>query len=101
MKPVLTLALLAFGAYSTYAMFEVGYFGIWAAGFTSVGSLQVLLDLVIACLLISSWMVLDARRTGRNPWLYVGITLVAGSIGPLLYLVLADRGAERLEPARA
>jgi hypothetical protein len=66
MKPGLTLVALAFGAYTLYAITQVGYFGIWAAGFASPGALQVLLDLVITCLLISSWMVIDARATGRN-----------------------------------
>jgi hypothetical protein len=92
-KPILIAVLAAFGAYTLYAMFEVGYFGIWAAGFESVGSLQVLLDLVVACLLISSWMVIDARATGRNPWPYVLITLAAGSFGPLLYMLLAGQRA--------
>jgi hypothetical protein len=91
MKPVLILVALAFGVYTLYAIAEVGYFGIWAAGFASAGALQVLLDLVIACLLISSWMVVDARATGRNPWPYVLITLAAGSFGPLLYLLLSGR----------
>ena len=93
MKPVLIAIFLLFGAYSFYAMYEVGYFGIWTAGFANAGSLQVLLDLVIACLLISSWMVIDARASGRNPWPYVAITLAAGSIGPLLYLLLAGERA--------
>ena len=91
MKPILTVVALAFGAYTLYAIAEVGYFGIWAAGFSSAGALQVLLDLVITCLLISSWMVVDARATGRNPWPYVLITLAAGSFGPLLYLLLSGR----------
>jgi hypothetical protein len=93
MKPVLIAIFLLFGGYSFYAMYEVGYFGIWAAGFAGVGSFQVLLDLVIACLLISSWMVIDARTSGRNPWPYVAITLAAGSVGPLLYLLLAGERA--------
>jgi hypothetical protein len=93
MKPVLVALLVAFGAYTSYAMLEVGYLGIWAAGFASVGSLQVLLDLVISCVLIASWMVIDAREKGRNPWPYLAITVLAGSFGPLLYLILADRRA--------
>ena len=55
----------------------------------------MLLDLVIACLLISSWMVIDARANGRNPWPYVAITLAAGSFGPLLYLLLAGSRASK------
>jgi hypothetical protein len=90
MKPVLIAITLLFGAYSVYAMSEVGYFGIIAA-VASPGGLQVAFDLVIACLLISFWMVSDARAHGRNPWPYVLITLLAGSFGPLLYLLLAGQ----------
>lgn len=94
---VLILILAAFGAYSSWAMLQVGYLGIWQAAFANAGSLQILLDLVIACLLISSWMVADARRSGRNPWPFVLLTLTAGSFGPLFYLILAPRR----EPALA
>jgi len=93
MKPFLIAIFLLFGAYSFYAMYEVGYFGIFTAVAASPGSLQVAFDLVIACLLISFWMVSDARVHGRNPWPYVLITLFAGSFGPLLYLLLAGERA--------
>ena len=93
MKAVLVLASLLFGVYTLYAISQVGYFGIWAAGFANAGSLQVLLDLVISCLLISAWIAMDARANGRNPWPYLLITLLGGSFGPLLYLLLADRAA--------
>lgn len=87
---ILIAITAAFSAYSAYAMLKVGYFGIWSAAFGSIGAAQVLFDLVIACLLISSWMVIDARRSGRNPWPYVLITLAAGSFGPLFYLLVGQ-----------
>lgn len=90
-KLMVLAVLLAFGLYSGYAMWQHGYLGIWQAGFTSLASLQILLDLVIACLLLSGWMVADARAKGLNPWPFVGITLAAGSFGPLLYLAYRDR----------
>ena len=49
------------------------------------------MDLVIACSLAIVWMVRDAHERGRNPWPFVGITLVAGSIGPLVYLLMRQR----------
>jgi hypothetical protein len=37
----------------------------------------------------------DARARGLSAWPFIGITLVAGSCGPLLYLALREtkRGA--------
>jgi uncharacterized protein DUF2834 len=88
---IVLLILIAFGAYSLYVMWHFGYLGIWQAGFANAAALQILLDLVITCLLISSWMIGDARARGLNAWPFVAITLAAGSFGPLLYLVYRDR----------
>ena len=92
MKLFLIAIFVLFDAYTFYAIYQVGYFGIFEAGMANPG-LQVLFDLVIACGLISWWMVVDARATGRNPWPYLLITLAAGSFGPLLYLLLAGERA--------
>ena len=88
---LLALILLAFGAYSIYVMWDFGYLGIWRAGFANAAALQILLDLVITCLLISSWMIGDARAKGLKAWPFVGVTLAAGSFGPLLYLLYRER----------
>ena len=87
-RVTLILIILAdFLAFSAYVLYEVGLLGLRQAALASNASLQVLLDLAIACLLISAWMVCDARRRGWNPWPFVVLTLAAGSIGPLLYLI--------------
>lgn len=83
--------LFPFGALTAYALLDVGFVGVFQHQFDSSGGWQVLADLVIAIGLISVWMVVDARRTHRNPWPYVGLALVAGSFGPLLYLALTPR----------
>lgn len=98
---ILTLILAAFGAYSAWAMLQVGYLGIWQAGLAGPGALQVLLDLVVACLLISAWIVADARRNGRNAWPYVALTLAAGSFGPLAYLLVGRLTGRAKRPAYA
>ena len=85
------LVLFAFGAYSLYVMWHFGYLGIWRAGLANAAALQILLDLVITCLLISGWMIGDARAKGLKAWPFVGITIAAGSFGPLLYLLYRER----------
>jgi hypothetical protein len=51
----------------------------------------VLADLVIALTLVMIWLWRDARTGGRNPWPWIGLTLIAGSFGPLLYLLTQPR----------
>ena len=87
---LLFMILLAFGAYSLYAMWQYGYLGIWQAGLANAAALQILIDLVITCMLITGWMIADARGRGLKAWPFIGITLAAGSFGPLLYLLYRD-----------
>ncbi len=88
----LSIALLVpFSALTAYSVFDVGLLGVFEHQLASSGGWQVLADLVIAIVLILFWLVPDARRSGRNPWPYVFLSLAAGSFGPLLYLTLAKR----------
>lgn len=87
------LVLIAFGVYSMYVMWQVGYFGIWQAGIANIAALQVLLDLVIVCTLASIWMLVDGRAKGLTAWPFVVVTIAAGSFGPLLYLLYRNRAA--------
>lgn len=82
--------LLPFAAYSTYAVYQVGYVGIFTSHFHTAG-FQVLADLVIACGLAMVWMWRDAAASGRNVWPFIALTLTLGSVGPLLYLLLAPQ----------
>ncbi len=86
----LILVLVAFGALSAYALLDVGYWGIISYHFPSSAGWQVMTDLVIACTLAIIWMISDARKTGRNAWPYVLITIPLGSFGPLLYLLVGQ-----------
>lgn len=101
MRTVLILALAAFGAFSTYVMWQVGYLGIWQAGMSSLGAWQVLADLVIMSWIALGFIWRDARQTGRTVWPFALITLAAGSFGPLLYLLLkpSGRGEFKAGPA--
>ncbi len=93
----LVAVILAFGVLSTRALMQVGYFGILAPHFRSWGEAQVLADLVIMGLLACGWMVRDARERGLAAWPFIILTLVAGSFGPLFYLVAREvrAGARR------
>ena len=93
-RPLAIAILVPFTLLTVYAVKEVGYVGIFDYQLGSPAGLQVLVDLVIACLLIFTWMIPEARRNGTNPWPWVALTLALGSFGPLLYLVFAGR-AER------
>ena len=90
----LATVTVAFGVLTTLALMDVGFFGILAPHFRSLGGAQVFTDLVIVCVLACVWMVNDAGKHGMPAWPFVAITLVAGSFGPLLYLVAREvRGA--------
>lgn len=91
---LLTTALALLGATTAAALWQHGYWGILAPHFQTWGGAQVLLDLVMALTLVLCWLWQDARATGRNPWPWVAATLVAGSFGPLVYL-LTRRPAAR------
>ena len=84
---MLAAIILAFGVLTAIALFDVGYWGIIAPHFQSWGAAQVFTDLVILAVLSCLWMVTDARKRGLVAWPFVAFTLVAGSFGPLLYLV--------------
>jgi hypothetical protein len=92
-RSLLTIALILFGALSAVALWQHGYWGILAPHFQSFGAGQVLADLVIALTLAVVWMWHDAKATGRNVWPWIIVTLVAGSFGPLIYLLTSKRKA--------
>ena len=88
MRYVLILVLIGFSALTVQALMDHGYIGLILWHFTSTAGMQVIADLVLACLMASYWMYRDAEASGRNPWGYIALTLVLGSFGPLLYLLV-------------
>ena len=91
MRVLILLAVIAaFGALTVLALLDVGYWGIFEPHFQSLGAGQVFVDLVIALFLAIVWMVADGRARGINPWPCVLVTLVAGSFGPLFYLLVRE-----------
>lgn len=87
-RGLIVIVLVLFGGLSSLALWYQGYWGIIQPHFQSFGGGQVLADLVISLTLVMVWMWGDARRTGRNPWPYIVATLLLGSFGPLIYLLL-------------
>ena len=87
----LIIVTMAFSALTVAALMEGGVSGILAVAFGSFAGMQIFFDLVIVCALAIIWMVVDARARNANPWPFVVITLLAGSFGPLLYLIVRER----------
>ncbi len=87
---LVALVFVDFLAISAWAMWKVGYFGIWAAAISGPGELQVLADLFVACGLASAWVLRDARERGVNAWPFVVAALPFGSIPLLGYVLVRD-----------
>lgn len=84
---ILYFVFIDFVIYTGYVVWQEGYFGFVDMALASRWGTQVFLDLVIACLLVCSWMLWDAKQRGANAWPYVIATLFTGSIAPLWYLI--------------
>lgn len=91
----IVVTLILFGALTAVALYQHGFWGILAPHFQSTGAGQVFADLVIALVLVLTWLWHDARATGRNPWPWVVATLALGSFGPLVYLLTRDSWKEK------
>lgn len=91
------ILFIPFALLTVYAVQQVGYIGVLDYHRHSPAGWQVFADLVIALILILAWLIPDARQAGRNPWPWVIITLVLGSIGPLLYLLFSAAPLEDTE----
>ena len=84
---VIALVLLVgFSGFSAWVSLEHGYTGFLDLAGRDHWGLQMLLDVVLACLVYSVWLVPDAGRLGIRAWPYLLVTLFLGSIGGLAYL---------------
>lgn len=79
--------LIGFSLFTGYAVYQHGYLGLIEQGLANAATIQIFLDLIIALSLVLIWMYKDARARGVSPLPYIFLTLILGSIGPLLYLV--------------
>ena len=78
------LILLPFLGLTGWALMNGGIMGILNTHQTPGGA-QVFVDLIFALVLLMTFLVPHARANGRNPWIWVGLTVRLGSIAPLLY----------------
>ncbi len=87
-RTVLILVLAAFLVLTGLALWHHGYWGIIQPHFENYAGMQVFTDLVIALALFLVWMWRDAQKAGRNPLPWVLLTIVTGSIAPMVYLLI-------------
>lgn len=87
LKPALWLLTAALAAVTFWALSQVGFVGIFRGGLANPGAVQITVDLVIACTLLLGFIVRDCRAAGRPWWPWALLTAVAGSFGPLAYLL--------------
>lgn len=81
---------IAFSALSLAAVLELGYFGVWAAGFRDIPATQILVDLIIMSFIMSMWMIPDAKKYNITVWPFLLGTLITGSLAPLSYLIYKE-----------
>jgi hypothetical protein len=89
------VVLVAFTSLTAYAIYEVGYLGFFELATANVATITLTCDLVIALGMILIWLVNDARRRGVSAVPYLLITLLLGSVGPLLYVIRTRGDAEQ------
>jgi hypothetical protein len=87
-RPLFLLVAVLFTAYSTLVVVDHGYTGFLHLAWREPWGMQMLLDLTISLTIVSSLLVVDARRRKRAAWPWVLVTLFLGSVGPLWYLAL-------------
>jgi hypothetical protein len=86
----LAVLLADFTALTAWVVWEHGVLGLYALVFANTATTLLAVDLVIALSLIGVWLVGDARERGVNAVPFLLLTAFAGSVGPLLYLVLRE-----------
>ena len=92
MRPLLLPLTIAFALFTAAIVAHTGLAGFYRQLFDSPAAWQLLVDLTIALGLVLAWIWQDARRSGRAFWPWVALTLVLGSLGPLLYLLRRRTG---------
>ncbi len=90
MRLFLGAVLVLFSLYTGWIVWEFGFTSVFEVTLREHPSTQVLLDLIISGGILLLVMIQDNHRSGRSfrkvaP--FVITTLIAGSIGPLIYFL--------------
>lgn len=88
LRPFILLVAVLFTAYSTMVAVDHGYTGFISLALREPWGMQILVDLLISLTMVTSLLVIDARRRKQAAWPWVLATVLLGSVGPLWYLVL-------------
>jgi len=91
-----TAVFAAFSIYTAIVVMNHGYTGFLELALTGAWGAQMFIDLCIALLLFTIWMVPDAREHGIPAWPYFLAILTTGSVGALAYLVHRTAKAQPL-----
>ena len=88
MKTFFSLLLAVMIPANLYVLFGSGLSGFLDSVRHANGwSVLLTADLIFAFALVAAWIVRDARAHNRSPLPYLLLTVVSGSVGPLLYLL--------------
>lgn len=87
MRALLIVLTAAFALFTVAIVAHTGPLGFVQQLMASPAGWQTLADVTIALGLVLAWMWQDSQRNGRAFWPWVPVTLLLGSIGPLLYLL--------------
>jgi hypothetical protein len=90
MKFLLTIVLVLFSVYTGWIVWEFGYTSVFEVSFREHPSTQAVVDLFVMGGVLLLVMIFDNQRSGRplhKILPFVLLTIFAGSIGPLLYLL--------------
>lgn len=95
----LVFVLADFVALTAYAVYHYGFLAFFDLHAASAIQIQIFVDLIIALTFVMAWMWRDARARGISPVPFVVLTLLLGSIGPLLYLIRREAGESQMAVA--
>lgn len=95
----LVAVLAGFAALTIYTVLEHGYVGFFRQMLSNAATITASVDLIIALALVLAWMWRDARARGAILAPYLALTLLFGSVGPLLYLIRRPHAPSPSRPA--